>query len=306
MVLVLALAGILYYSYLLRGEGGSEPEGSWVCRDGKWVAIGQPLASEPDLPCQEITENGEPSGQTTPVPPENIVISKPMPGGLVQFPLEIEGRAKAREGSVDIRLADPEGRILYEGYATVSGGRANSFGSFQMKIDHLLRRPSNESVLLEIFELSEENKEEKNKVSLPLRLAVGDTSGIKLFFANSELVSPGKDPCGRVFPVERIVPKLPGLIPGALDLLSRGPLRSEFEKGYRTEIDPSAVVREFMIDEGRARADFDGQLVADISNKCRLDTLRAQILETLKQFPEIVDARFTVLGSDPEELVAEQ
>ena len=307
VVVLAVISGFFYYFYIARTPGSLSPGGQWVCQEGAWVASGTPSAVAPNIPCVKVPVGGVglDVASTTPTA-ANIIVRTPTANSAVPFPFLIEGSARTFEGSVDIRLRDSDDQVIYEGYTTAQASDAGKFGAFRAPIEYLFHKPASDAVTLEVFERSAKDGSEINKVVTPIKLALGETANVKLFFENSDLVASGKDPCGRVFPVERVVPKVPGLIRRVLELLDKGPSASEFEKGYQTELNPDVNIQEFTVDEGRARVDFDAQLMKDVTQVCRFKTLEAQILQTLSQFSEVVDAGFTVNGVEPEKFIVNQ
>lgn len=117
---------------------------------------------------------------------------------------------------------------------------------------------------------------------------------LKVFFNNDKL-----DPefsCNKVFPVERIVPKTQTPARKALELLLAGPTLSEKEQGFFTNINPGVKIQKLTIENGMAKVDFDEQLEFQVGGSCRVSAIRAEITQTLKQFPTVNEVIISING----------
>ena len=136
-----------------------------------------------------------------------------------------------------------------------------------------------------------------------------DVSIIKIFFNNEIL---GMDfSCDKVFPVERVISKTPAIARVALELLLSGPTLEERgeifysiegvstieeEKGFFTSINPDVKIQKLVIENNVAKVDFDNQLEFQVGGSCRVAAIRAQIIETLKQFPTVKEVIISIDG----------
>jgi spore germination protein GerM len=117
---------------------------------------------------------------------------------------------------------------------------------------------------------------------------------VKAFFNNS-LMDP-EISCERVFPVEREVPKTQAVARAALEELLKGVSRKEQESGFYTSLNPGVKINKLTIEDGVARVDFDKQMEFEMGGSCRVSAIRAQITETLKQFPSVQSVIISVEG----------
>jgi len=112
-----------------------------------------------------------------------------------------------------------------------------------------------------------------------------ETIKVKVFFNNSNL-----DPefsCNKVFPVEREIEKTVAIARAALEELLKGPRDSEKEQGFFTSINQGVVIQKLTVEDGTAKVDFDEQLEFQVGGSCWVSAIRAEITETLKQFPTV-------------------
>jgi len=121
-----------------------------------------------------------------------------------------------------------------------------------------------------------------------------ETITVQAFFNNNML-----DPeftCTKVFPVERVIPKTQAVGRAALEELLKGPTGPEKEESFSTSINPGVKIQSLVIENGVAKVDFDEQLEFQVGGSCRVSAIRAQITETLKQFPTVKTVVISING----------
>jgi spore germination protein GerM len=117
---------------------------------------------------------------------------------------------------------------------------------------------------------------------------------VKVFFNNEK--SDPEFSCNKVFPVEREIPKTQAVGRTALEELLKGPTDAEKDSKYFTSINPGVKIQSLTIENGIAKVDFDGQLEFQVGGSCRVSAIRAQITETLKQFPTVNSVIISING----------
>ena len=133
-----------------------------------------------------------------------------------------------------------------------------------------------------------------NLVSTPVKLNTDETRTIKVFYSNNNL-----DPqisCNKVFPVDRIISKSGSLIENTLKALLGEMNRVDVEKEYDTNINQGTFVKSWSLKDGVARVDFNDILELNAGGSCRVSAIRAQITETLKQFPTVQEVIISIDG----------
>lgn len=121
-----------------------------------------------------------------------------------------------------------------------------------------------------------------------------ETMAVKVYFNNSNL-----DPeysCNKVFPVEREIKKTAAVARAALEELLRGATEADKQEGFFTSINPGVKIQKLAIENKTARVDFDEQLEFQMGGSCRVAAIRAQITQTLKQFPTIENVIISIDG----------
>jgi spore germination protein GerM len=102
--------------------------------------------------------------------------------------------------------------------------------------------------------------------------------------------------CNKVFPVEREIIKTEAPARAALEELLKGATDKEKSEGFFTNINPGIKIQKLTIQEGTAKVDFDEQLEFRVGGSCRVAAIRAQITQTLKQFPSVQNVIISIDG----------
>jgi len=76
----------------------------------------------------------------------------------------------------------------------------------------------------------------------------------------------------------------------------KGPAETEKTQDFFTSINSGVKVRELIIENGVAKIDFNEQLEFQVGGSCRVSAIRAQITETLKQFPTVKSVIISIDG----------
>jgi len=282
LVIIFAIIGTILMIRFLSGD-----EDTWLCQNGRWLKHGQPLTSMPVTGCGQV--------QT-----EDIKTYSPELGQTLSFPLFIEGVARGSwyfEASFPIKLLDGvSGKELAVTIAQAqSDWMTADFVPFKAVIDLSFLPENNEGIL--VFQKDNPSGLPKNdkEVRVPVYFSdLKELTVVKVFFNNSNL-----DPefsCNQVFPVERFVSKTQGIARVALESLLREPTFKEVSEGFSTSLNSGVKIQKLVIENNVARVDFDGQLEFQVGGSCRVAAIRAQIIETLKQFPTVKEVIISIDG----------
>lgn len=138
---------------------------------------------------------------------------------------------------------------------------------------------------------------EKNKTfQLPVKLKIsgGEKTKIKIFFNNNKMDS--EFSCNKVFYTEREILKVPSIATVTLQELLNGPNEAEKSQGFFSSINQGVEIQSLVIENGIAKVDFSEQLEYKVGGSCMVSAIRAQITETLKQFPTVKSVAISING----------
>lgn len=318
IILIVIILLVIAWGFL-RG-----PEDTWLCENGEWVKHGSPSSSKPSEPCEKGKEKKEATSfeecvaagyavmESYPRQCRNvqgktfvedignelekidlIQLTTPRSNQTISSPLLIEGEVRGSwffEGDFPIKLLDEYGNLIATAVAQAQGDwMTGDFVLFKATLEFALSTSTRATLILEKDNPSglPENADE---LRVPVRFQTGvtattTTTTIKVYFNHDKL-----DPefsCNKVFPVERQIAKTEALARAALKELLTGPTQTEKDNGFFTSINPDVEVQELVIENGTIRVDFNEQLEFQVGGSCRVAAIRAQITETLKQFPTV-------------------
>ncbi len=229
-----------------------------------------------------------------------IRIDFPRPNQIIQSPLVIEGEARGFwffEADFPIKLFDGNGQLLALAIAhSREDWMTEGFVPFEAEI--VFDRPVTEKGTLV---LEKDNPsglpENADELRLPVKfgeMVAEEIMTIKAYFNNDKM-----DPefsCNKVFLVEREIPKTQAVARAALEELLKGPTTEEKSAGFFTSINPGVKIQKLNIENGVIKVDFDEQIEFQVGGSCRVSAIRAQIIETLKQFPTVESVVISVNG----------
>lgn len=227
-----------------------------------------------------------------------IRISAPRPNGTIKSPAIIEGEARGTwffEASFPIKLYDENNKLLGTAIAEAqSDWMTENFVKFKAVLSYSVTQAGKGTLVLEKDNPSglPENADE---LRVPIKYEIGvEAMTVKAYFNNSNM-----DPefsCNKVFPVERIVPKTLAVGRAALEELLKGVTDVEKNAGFFTSINSGVKIQSLTIENSAAKVDFDEQLEFQVGGSCRVAAIRAEITETLKQFPTVASVTISING----------
>lgn len=226
----------------------------------------------------------------------SLVITAPTGHEPVTSPLHIAGLATGSwyfEATFPVTITDAEHRSLGQHYVTATEDwMSESLVPFTTELE--FAKPKTKTGYL-VFKNANPSGLPENERAFEMPLTFeADTIPVKVFFNNSKL-----DPaflCDKVFPTVRTIPWTAGIGHAAITELLKGP--TEVEKGmdYFTNISPNVRINSLTVESGVAKIDLSEELDRNIGGSCRVIAIRAQITETLKQFPTVQQVIISING----------
>ncbi len=240
-----------------------------------------------DLNSSQTTET------TVPLRKGALVIKNLEAGQTITSPLTLNGSAPGTwyfEGSFGIQVVDAKGNILAAAPAQaidsdswmtedpVVFARTISFSTPTTSNGFIVFSKDNPSDIRSLDE----------SYTLPVTFAeyATKTTQVKIFLSKVN-ESANDYSCSKVYPVTRTIAQVPTIGKAALIELLAGPTANEISNGYSTQLNPFTSLNSLIIKDGIAYADFNETLDFQIGGSCRVGYIRAQITQTLLQFPAI-------------------
>jgi hypothetical protein len=251
--------------------------------------------------------NEAPGSESTMEKPESsveqrgIMLNLPGGGQNIQSPLRITGSVEgdgwisfeAQTGTVE--LLDGNGRRLAFGILKAS---VEDWMTSQVPFETTLTFASPETpggTLVFRNENPSGRSDLEREFRLPVTFAsASEETSVKVFFGSTASGSLGE--CENVLAVERKISETPAVGRAALEELLKGPTEEEKSRGFLTSVNPGVRLQSLDISNGVARVDFSRELDENVGGSCRVEAIRAQIEETLKQFPTVQEVVISIDG----------
>jgi hypothetical protein len=225
---------------------------------------------------------------------KNILVQAPLINSSELLPFTIQGEARVFENVFNYELRDAvDDSVLIDGNGYANASDVGEFGPFSIEVDYLRRLPLTEDVILGVFDYSAKDGTKENEVVVPFKLSIQNPQTLKVFFGQQGLTEAD---CKTMVGVSRVTPLTASPARRSLELLFKGPTRSETKEGYYTSINPGVKIQSLTILNGVATVDFNEILDKNIGGSCRVAAIRSQISETLKQFPTVQSVVIAIDG----------
>lgn len=241
---------------------------------------------------------------TFPEKKDLIRITNIRSGQQVESPFVIKGEARGPwffEASFPVKIFDDNGFLLGVKPAQALGDwMAEDFVPFSVVLPFAVPSASGGKLVLEKDNPSglPENADE---LIVPVYFkelpeAPEEFIAVKIFLSDSRFANEPYFDCSKTIAVERSVAKTQAVARAALEALLRGATKEEISQGFISSINPGVRIQKLTIENGTAKVDFDEQLESQVGGSCRVAAIRAQITETLKQFPTVSSILISVNG----------
>ena len=233
-----------------------------------------------------------------------IKIDNPRPNQIIESPLFVKGEARGNwyfEASFPAKLFDDNGFLLGITPAQALGNwMTEDFVPFNVILPFAVPSTSKGRLILE-----KDNPSGLPEYADELRIPVyfketpeisQESMTVKIFLSDSRFVNEPYFDCSRTMSVERQVPKTLAVARTAVEALLRGATQEEINQGFISNINSGVRIQNLTIENGVAKVDFDEQMEFQVGGSCRVAAIRAQITETLKQFPTVNSVIISING----------
>ncbi|MFA6427068.1 MAG: GerMN domain-containing protein [Candidatus Magasanikbacteria bacterium] len=271
------------------------PEDSWICEETGWVKHGNPSNPMPTTGCGQ-NETTTTNGNTQPYTNE-IVVDTPKINDEITSPLSITGKARGSwyfEGSFPIELLNDKGDKLTTAIATAQGEwMTTEFVPFTATLAFEPGDATSGMLIVKNDNPSGDPSKDK-QIAIPVQFKQ-ETMTVKIFF-NNDKNDPNLSDCSKVYSVERTIPKTQAVGRAALEQLFKGLSKEEAYEGFFDNIPAGVKIQNLTIENGVAKVDLSKELEEGVGGSCRVTAIRAQVTETLKQFPTVKEVIISIDG----------
>ena len=238
-------------------------------------------------------------------PKENLIqVESPGANEVISSPLIVKGKARGFwffEASFPVKLYDDNGFLLGLKPAQAQGDwMTENFVPFSVTFPFAVPSTPKGKLVLEKDNPSglPENSDE---LIVPVYFQEAPENSeelmtTKIFLSDSRFAGEPYFDCSHTIVVERQVPKTSAVARAALEALLRGALPEEINQGFVSNINSGVRIQSLTIENGMAKVDFDEQLEFQVGGSCRVAAIRAQIVDTLKQFSTVNSVIISIDG----------
>jgi hypothetical protein len=228
---------------------------------------------------------------------KDVILETPVEDAVVSGAfVDVAGRAKVAGGALRVTVKDEAGTTLVDELVMIEATAGEEFGRFAKTF------PLSGTVTGKGTVTVARSSGGGDGIVRTIHFGVGgEEVTLKAFFRNAEM-SDGDD-CSLVYPVERRASSKTAIYRAAIEELLKGPSAEEKSGGYATAVPTNATLKSVGANaDGVVTADFSDGIERGVSGECRTSGIRAQIVATLRQFPEVRDVVITVNGDDEDVL----
>jgi len=233
-----------------------------------------------------------------------IKIENPRPNQIIESPLFIKGEARGNwyfEADFPVKLFDDNDFLLGLKPARALGNwMTEDFVPFNAILPFAVPSTPKGRLVLEKDNPSG-LPEYEDELIIPVYFKEApevsqEFMTVKIFLSDSRFVDEPYFDCSRTIAVERQVPQTLAVARTTIEALLRGASQEEINQGFVSNINSGVRIQKLTIENKVAEVDFDKELEFQVGGSCRVAAIRAQIIDTLKQFPTIDDVIISIDG----------
>ncbi|HRX43629.1 MAG TPA: GerMN domain-containing protein [Candidatus Dojkabacteria bacterium] len=293
-----SIISIIILSVLLVGIAYISQNESLCCK----YEMCKQLTTICDYQEEEIEKEEKIGGEVLSEKGQKIYLENIKSGDTIDMGSEIKGEVSGNwffEGSFPVRVLNIQGEVVSTFVATTYDDWMNETTvPFSVIIDFPLEQ---EGAYVLQFEKSNPSGLDDNSDTAKIAISIKpleqkvETMKVKVFFSSTKLNEDMID-CSLVFPVTREIEKSVAVGRASLTELFKGTTPLEEEDKYFTNIPDGVVINSLDITDGVAKVDLNSKLEEGVGGSCRVTAIRAQITETLKQFPTVDSVIISIDG----------
>lgn len=227
---------------------------------------------------------------------------KPLPNDELDCDFDIEGSISSSwffEGVAPVKLFNSNGVEILSFNITVDGEWTQE-GTVTFKASVECTEKCDGGAKLVFYKSNESDlPENDDSFEIPVSfktLCDNESVMIVKAYFGSTVKDPNAEDCTKVYAVNRKIIKTEAVGRASLLELLEGTTNTEEDAGFFTSIPEGVKLNSLKILNGTAYADFDNKLQEGVGGTCLIDRIRAQITQTLKQFPTVSKVVISIDG----------
>jgi hypothetical protein len=255
---------------------------------GLWWFVGHSNPEDSVTPTATASVSASPTSPNPTATQPAITITSPTANQVVDSLITVTGKARIFENQFTVQLKDSAGKVIYQAHVMTDAKDAGLFGNYSVKIPVPAGLGSNFKI--EALSLSPKGDGSfEGYASVPVKLKSTDTSSVYAAFTAG-------DDCTTVTLFPRVIIKSQEVLYMSLSELLKGPTPEEVSKGAGNQIPSGVKLNSLRRTGNTAYADFDQTLQQGVAGSCRVQVIRSQITNTMKQFVGIDNVVISING----------
>ena len=234
----------------------------------------------------------------------DVIVTSPLSNETIASPLTIQGRTQLAGGAIFFVIKDIAEQVMATSSVAILDTGSN-WNSYSATIE--FPQPVSQTGWLEVYSLQTQEEGLRDVVRLPVVFEQFKSPAVKVYFQNTE-GDPNFTDCSIVHPVEREVTVTDQadlssqLVNAALTNLLAGPTETDKKNGFISQLPAEGIrIQKIEVAQDAAgkniiRVDFNQTLQTGVAGSCRVTGIRAQITQTIKQFPGVDDVVISIDG----------
>lgn len=238
----------------------------------------------------------------------DVIVTSPLSNETISSPLTVQGRTQLASGVIFFVIKDVTEQVMATSSVAVLDTGLN-WNPYTATIE--FPQPISQGGWLEVYTLQSQEEGLRDVVRLPVAFEQFKSPTVKVYFQNTE-GDPNFTDCSVVYPVEREVTITDQtnlssqLVDAALTNLLAGPTEADKNNGFISQLPVEGIriqkieVTQDPAGKSTVRVDFNQTLQRGVAGSCRVIGIRAQITETIKQFPGVDEVVISIDGKTEE------
>ena len=260
---------------------------------GLWWFMSHTKTSDTVTPTATVTASSSPNSSASPSPTSTaaqpaITITSPKANEAVDPVITVTGRARVFENQFTVQALIITCMVVYQAHVMTDAKTSGVYGNYAVKIP--ISAGNGSTFKIQAFSLSAKGDGSyEGFASVSVKLKTTDTSNVYVAFMAG-------DSCSAVTLYPRVILKSTQFPYLSVVELLKGPGPQETAQGASTQIPGGVTINSYRQTGDTVYVDFDQTLQQGVAGSCRVQAIRSQITNTLKQFLGVNNVVISING----------